>query len=165
MKGSRVHRRRFSGPQRLCLLVIWLRLLLPTAASHAADATRSPSELPGPAPRTQIAALGRVEPIAEEIRIAAAMTGRLADVLLDEGQPVQQGQVVATLENADHLARVQAAEASVGIARAALERVINGAHPAERKDSRVLEVLIDLEPGLAIPVGLRVTTDIAIPAP
>jgi len=88
-----------------------------------------------PIPRTTIAALGRVEPISEEIRIAAAMTGRLADVPLEEGDPVQQGQVVATLENADHLARVHAAEANVSIAQAALQRVINGALPAERAEA------------------------------
>lgn len=111
-------------------LVAVSTLLAPFTAGAA-----NPSELPTPAPRTQIAALGRVEPISEEIRIAAAMTGRLADVLLDEGQSVQRGQVVATLENADHLARVQAAEASVGIARAALERVINGARPSEREEA------------------------------
>jgi HlyD family secretion protein len=79
--------------------------------------------------------LGRIEPASEEIRVAAAMTGRLAEVALDEGQPVSRGQVVATLENDDHLARVQAAVANVGIARAALDRVINGARPSEREEA------------------------------
>jgi len=86
-------------------------------------------------PRHRIAALGRVEPISEEIHIAAAMTGRLAAVNLEEGDPVSRGEVVAMLENADHLARVQAAEANVAIARAALERLINGALPAERAEA------------------------------
>ncbi|WP_295457410.1 efflux RND transporter periplasmic adaptor subunit [uncultured Thiodictyon sp.] len=117
------------------LHLLVLTVLLGTVPTHAATPTVPPSELPSPAPRTQIAALGRVEPISEEIRIAAAMTGRLADVMLDEGQPVKKGQVVATLENADHLARVQAAEAAVGIARASLDRVINGARPSEREET------------------------------
>jgi HlyD family secretion protein len=43
--------------------------------------------------------------------------------------------VVATLENADHLARVRAAEANVAIAKAGLDRVINGARPAERAEA------------------------------
>jgi HlyD family secretion protein len=63
------------------------------------------------------------------------MTGRLAEVALDEGQPVRRGQVIATLENADHQARVQAAQASVAVARAALDRVINGARPSERAEA------------------------------
>ncbi len=37
--------------------------------------------------------------------------------------------------------------------------------PTERKDSRVLEVLIDLIPGVAIPAGLRVNAYISIPPP
>ncbi len=90
---------------------------------------------PGPAPRTLIAALGRVEPVSEEIRIAAAMTGRLAEVNFDEGQTVRQGQVVASLENADLRARVLEAEASVRIAQAALDIVVNGARPSERAEA------------------------------
>jgi HlyD family secretion protein len=103
-------------------------LILSAAPTFAAGGGAMPSA----APRTAIAALGRVEPVSEEVRIAAAMTGRLADVSLDEGDPVKRGQVVAILENADHLARVRAAEANVGIARASLDRVVNGARPAER---------------------------------
>jgi len=91
--------------------------------------------MPAPLPRTRIAALGRVEPISEEIHIAAAMTGRLAAVPLEEGDPVREGDVVARLENADHLARVKAAEANVAIAKAALERLINGPLPAERAEA------------------------------
>ncbi|WP_295389265.1 efflux RND transporter periplasmic adaptor subunit [uncultured Thiodictyon sp.] len=125
-----MHRPPPSMSLTLRLFVVGM-LLGAAVLTQAADT----SDLPSPAPRSQIAALGRVEPISEEIRIAAAMTGRLADVMLDEGDPVHQGQVVATLENADHLARVQAAEASVGIARAALDRVINGARPSERDEA------------------------------
>jgi HlyD family secretion protein len=110
------------------ILLLW-SVLLP----YPAAAAETPTDQPTPAPRTLIAALGRVEPVSEEIRIAAAMTGRLAEVLLDEGDPVQQGQIVARLENADHAARVQAAEANVRIAQAALERVINGARQSERE--------------------------------
>ena len=115
-----------------CLALLALAAVQPIAAR---DGTATPADMPAPVPRTAIAALGRVEPISEEIRIAAAMTGRLADVILDEGDPVKRGQVVATLENADHRARVRAAEANVGIARASLDRVINGARPAERAEA------------------------------
>lgn len=108
---------------------------LTAACAFGASDDLPPSQMPAPVPRTVIAALGRVEPASEEIRIAAAMTGRLAEVPLDEGQSVKQGQIVARLENADHLARVKAAEANVRIAQAALDRVINGARPAERAEA------------------------------
>lgn len=91
--------------------------------------------MPVPAPRTRIAALGRVEPHSEEVQVAAAMTGRLASVAVDEGDPVRQGDVVAVLENADHEARVRAAEASLAVARANLDWVHNGARPAERAEA------------------------------
>ena len=117
----------------LCLVVGW-GLMSPFTA-RAAGPSVPAHDLPTPAPHTVIAALGRVEPISEEIRIAAAMTGRLAEVMLDEGAPVRRGQVVATLENADHLARVKEGEASIAIAQAALARVINGARPSEREEA------------------------------
>ena len=107
-------------------------LLALVLGAGAAERGVPERELPAPAPRTVIAALGRVEPVSEEIRVAAAMTGRLAEVRLDEGDPVARGEVIATLENADHLARVQAAQAGLDIAQAALERLVNGARPSER---------------------------------
>lgn len=91
--------------------------------------------LPIPVPRTLVAALGRVEPHSEEMQVAAAMTGRLASVPLEEGDPIEQGQVIATLENADHLARVHGAEAAVAVARASLDLVLNGARQAERDEA------------------------------
>lgn len=112
-----------------------LLVLMATSLPQAEEGTAAPTDMPVPIPRTMIAALGRVEPISEEIRIAAAMTGRLADVPLEEGDPVRKGEVVATLENADHLARVRAAEANVAIAQAGLARVVNGARPAERAEA------------------------------
>lgn len=91
--------------------------------------------MPVPVPRSRVAALGRVEPRSEERYVAAAMTGRLADVLVDEGDLVRQGEVVAVLENADHEARVRSAEAALAVAQASLDRVRNGARPAERQEA------------------------------
>jgi HlyD family secretion protein len=92
--------------------------------------------LPLPVPRTQVAALGRVEPRSEEMQVAAAMTGRLASVPVEEGEAVTQGQILATLENADHQARVRSAEAALAVARASLDKVLNGARQAERDQAK-----------------------------
>ncbi|MBB1126365.1 HlyD family secretion protein [Thiospirillum jenense] len=87
-------------------------------------------------PRTRVAALGRVEPRSEEMSIAAAMTGRLATVAVEEGESIVIGQVLATLENADHFARLQTAQAALAAARAQLDRVLNGARQAERDQAK-----------------------------
>jgi HlyD family secretion protein len=112
-------------------------LLLAAGAWLALREPAPPQEsAPAPIPRQRvIAALGRIEPVSEEIRVAAAMTGRLAEVLVEEGDTLSRGQLIARLENADHAARVRAAEAGVQVARAALERVLNGARPAEREEA------------------------------
>ena len=110
-----------------------------TACGQGSEGGGAQSGLPGPVPRTRVAALGRVEPRSEEMQVAAAMTGRLASVPVEEGDRVEQGQILATLENADHDARVRSAEAALAVARASLDRVLNGARQAER-DQAAAEV-------------------------
>lgn len=117
-----------------CLWIGCLGLGLPWGLEAA------PSAFPEPVPRIRIVALGRVESWSEEIRVAAAMTGRLAAVPVEEGDAVVRGALVATLENADHQARVLAAEATLRIAQAALLRLENGALPAERDEARAAVV-------------------------
>jgi HlyD family secretion protein len=82
-----------------------------------------------------IAAPGRVEPISEEISVGIELSGRLRDVLVEEGDRVTKGQVLARLENADFEARLESAEARLSLARAELERLVNGARPEERREA------------------------------
>jgi len=91
-----------------------------------------------PAParaRTEIVALGRVEPVSEEIQVVAGITGRLAGVWVEEGETVEAGQVLAEVEHADFDARIVAARATVAIREAELEQLRNGALPAEREEA------------------------------
>ena len=87
-------------------------------------------------PQPNVAALGKVEPLSEEVRVAAGITGRLAEVRVDEGQTVAAGQVVAVVENAEHLARLHQAEANLRLKRAALTRLLDGPREAERREAR-----------------------------
>lgn len=82
-----------------------------------------------------VAAPGRVEPISEEIDLAAEIAGRLHELLVDEGDAVARGQVIARLADEDYLARVASARASVAIAEAELLRLTNGARPEERREA------------------------------
>jgi HlyD family secretion protein len=100
---------------------------------------------PGPAnpivsaaPRdTEIAAAGPglVEPLSEEVRVSAQIGGRLDRVLVDEGQRVKAGDVIAIVDNADYRARVDSAQAELDLREAALRRIVNGARVQERQEA------------------------------
>ncbi|MBI3473951.1 MAG: HlyD family efflux transporter periplasmic adaptor subunit [Candidatus Solibacter usitatus] len=97
---------------------------------HAAAV--SPSSTPT---QTVVSAPGRVEPVSEEIQVGAPIAGKLAQVLVEEGDRVRAGQVVAALDNADFRARVAVAEAQLQQAEAVLRRVVNGARDQERREA------------------------------
>jgi len=94
----------------------------------------------GPSPRSAapavIAAPGRVEAVSEEIRVSSQLSGRLKTVLVEEGDRVQRGQVLAEIENDDYRARVAAAEAELAQREAELRRTVNGARTQERGEAQ-----------------------------
>lgn len=89
------------------------------------------------APQTvrSVVAPGRVEPVSEEVAIGTELDGKLAAVLVEEGQSVRKGQRLATLANADFAARLALAESAVAERQAELDRLRNGARPQERKET------------------------------
>lgn len=103
----------------------------PPASAHVPD----PPQPHGAEVVSLIAAPGRVEPISEEVDVAADLQGRLTDVLVDEGAQVTRGQVVARLEHADYDARLQLAQARLAVAEAERLRLVNGARPEERREA------------------------------
>ncbi len=62
-------------------------------------------------------------------------TGKLAQVLVDEGQTVRLGQVLAVLDNGDYAARVELAQAALREREAELERLRNGARVEEKREA------------------------------
>jgi ABC exporter DevB family membrane fusion protein len=86
---------------------------------------------------SRMAARGRVEgATSQDIKLASRVVGRLKEVLVNDGDPIGKGQIVAVLENDDLKAQVEQARANVLHAQAALERLQNGARPEERAASR-----------------------------
>jgi len=83
-----------------------------------------------------IAAAGRVEPSSENIQLASELNGKLNSMLLEEGDKVQRGQVMAELENSDYRAQVASAEAEVLQKEAELRKVINGSRTQERREAQ-----------------------------
>ncbi len=82
-----------------------------------------------------IAAPGRVEPASEEIKVGAEISGKLRTVLVEEGDRVSRGQVIATLENSEYKARLASAEAQLAHRQAELERITNGSRNEERLEA------------------------------
>src|SRR5690349_12680338 len=90
----------------------------PSRAAHGAPLTvTAASEI-----RT-LRAPGRVEPHRAAVDLMFEQPGRISEILVEEGQPVTAGQVVARLDDRAFKARVAAAEASVAAARAHLDQL------------------------------------------
>lgn len=84
------------------------------------------SGVTGAAPAPVAAWPGVVEPKSEAIRIGAAVDGTLARVLVDEGDRVTAGQVLAEIAHDDYVPRVASAEATLIARQADARRVENG---------------------------------------
>jgi HlyD family secretion protein len=98
----------------------------PTAIAAEGDqATITKSVVAGP---------GLVEPESENVEVGSELAGKLREVLVDEGDHVKKGQVLAVLVNDDYRAQVEASRAQVEQTRAAYEKVLNGARPQERQE-------------------------------
>jgi HlyD family secretion protein len=75
----------------------------------------------------RVMALGRIEPVSELVRVgapAAQDSGRLADILIKEGDWVERGDVIAVLDTSPRLtAAFRQAEATLAVRRAALAKL------------------------------------------
>jgi HlyD family secretion protein len=65
-----------------------------------------------------LVAPGRVEPVHDPVKLAFEAQGRIAEILVDEGDAVRAGQVLARLDDRLARARVDAARAGLAQARA-----------------------------------------------
>ena len=121
------------------LILIGLAAFLLTVSlvfrSRRAHESATASAGPPKHERALIAGPGRVEPYSEDIKIGSELSGRLKSVLVEEGDAIHRGQVLAELESADYLAEVGSAKASVVAKDAALRKVINGARRQERNEA------------------------------
>lgn len=82
-----------------------------------------------------VAAPGRVEPVSEEINIGSEIPGKLKAVMVEEGDRVGRGEIIAELVNDDYLAQVASAEARMYQKEAELRLVVNGARHQERREA------------------------------
>jgi len=73
--------------------------------------------------------------------VAARTTGRLAEVYVEEGDPVEKGQIVARLIDDDEQALVRQAEANLALSKARLEQARAAEADAERRAKRRVNLL------------------------
>jgi multidrug resistance efflux pump len=77
---------------------------------------------------------GTVE--ADEMHVGSRISGRIAEVLVKEGQEVKQGDPLVRFESYDLDAKRADASAAVARAEANLERALNGSRPEEIAEAR-----------------------------
>lgn len=72
--------------------------------------------------------------------VAAKITGRVSDVLIDEGMPVSAGQILATLDDSDARSRLASAEAQRDVAQASIKDYEVNLANAERDLKRTADL-------------------------
>ena len=82
-----------------------------------------------------VAGPGRVEPLSEAIKVGTEISGKLKSVLVEEGDRVKRGRVLAILQNDDYRAQVASAEADLAKKEADLRKIVNGARTEERREA------------------------------
>src|SRR5262245_51082462 len=105
------------------------------AARHTASPVASSSTPTAGAADIVAAAPGAVEAVSEDIRVSSQVSGQLVQVLVEEGDTVTRGQILAVVANADYRARAASAEATLRLREADARRVHNGARDQERHDA------------------------------
>lgn len=117
------------------LLIPLLMLLLAVGAVVAFKLEKGPSTSPTTpaAMPSQVAAEGRVETMpGYDINLGTGeLNGKVARILVQEGDAVTQGQLVAILENTDLRAQVEVAQRQLALAQSRLNEVLSGSRREE----------------------------------
>lgn len=140
-------------------LVAALSLLLRPPAVRVASARvggGGPAEAGGPV----LTANGYVE-ARHQAAVAARTTGRLAAVLVEEGDAVVADQVIARLIDDDQRAAVAQAEANLAVAAARLEQARAAEADAQRRARRRAELVVDAKVSPEEHEGAQTAADVA----
>jgi RND family efflux transporter MFP subunit len=128
-------------------------------------ATARPAPTGGAA--TVLNASGYVEP-RRKATVAAKITGRVTEVLVDEGMVVEKGQILARLDDSDARRRYEATKADRDVARAAIEELKVNHADAERTLRRINELRVqgvasvqDLDSATAAVDAIKAKLDLA----
>ena len=147
----------------IAVIVILLVVRNSVATVEVAIARPAPSD--GAA--TILNASGYVEP-RRKATVAAKITGRVTEVLVDEGMVVEKGQILARLDDSDARRRYEATRADRDVARAAIEELEVNLADAERTLRRTNELrtqgvasVQDLDSATAVVDAIEAKLDLA----
>jgi HlyD family secretion protein len=96
-------------------------------------------------PVNQLTLSGNIE--AHESLISFKVQGRIVDLPIEEGQQVEQGALLARLDDADYKQKVNIGEATVGVSKSNLELTLAGTRHQEVKAAE--QTMIDAQADLA----------------
>ena len=135
-----------SGGRRLMLIaaaimvtiaVLAILIVGGTSVTTVEVATARPARESGAT--TVLNASGYVEP-RRKATVSAKITGKVTEVLVDEGMEVEEGQVLARLDDSDARRRYEAIRAEREVTRAAIEELAVNLADAERTLRRTREL-------------------------
>jgi HlyD family secretion protein len=130
---------RFDAMKRLIPVLILL------AAAIAAGVYYYPRFVRKPAPANQLTLSGNIE--AHESLVSFKVQGRIVDLPVEEGQQVEQGALLARLEDADSKQKVRIDQANVGVRESDLALTLAGTREQEVKAAQqtMIDAQADLE--------------------
>jgi RND family efflux transporter MFP subunit len=114
-------------------------IVLFTRSSPTEVAVASARPAPAAGSQTVLNASGYVTP-RRRATVAAKITGRVTEVLVDEGMVVEQGQVLARLDDSDARRRYEAIRAERDVARAAIDELEVNLADAQRTFRRTVDL-------------------------
>jgi len=145
--------------------VIGILLVSRSSVATVEVATARPASTGGAT--TVLNASGYVEP-RRKATVAAKITGRVTEVLVDEGMAVKKGQILARLDDSDARRRYEATKADRDVARAAIEELEVNHADAERTLRRINELRVqgiasvqDLDSATAAVDAIKAKLDLA----
>ena len=111
---------RYAKTSLLTAALLMTAAVLPGSAQRSAGDEPAPAASSGAAPQASSAAWaavapGRVEPRSREIKIAAPLPARIAEVLVKANDEVFAGELLVRLDDEEALARLAAADAQVAV--------------------------------------------------
>lgn len=109
-------------------------------AGFAIDAQSRPAAT---APQQQVEgcrifAPGRVEAASPEVELRLRLAGRIQQLAVEEGQFVEEGELLVQLDDEQFQHNVSLAAAELELAEAQLERLVNGARSQQRHETQAL---------------------------
>jgi HlyD family secretion protein len=128
-------------------LIALAAAFLIAAPFRAEEATSAAPSGPAVQKRWSAVAPGRVEPLSREIKVAAAVVGRIAEVLVKPNDKIFAGELLVRLDDSEALARLAAAEAQAALRKRVRNDASTPKGSAERRKAE--DAVTDAERAVA----------------